>query len=56
MKMRNDAVKPNGRPRPLYLNLITVLGPKVRKARAGDRVIVRRGGIEVMRFPPSVNG
>jgi len=56
VKMRNDAVKPNGRPRALYLNLITVLGPKVRKARAGDRVIVRRGGIEVMRFPPSVNG
>ena len=49
-EMRSDAKGP------LYLNLITVLGPKVLKARPKDRVIVRGGGIEVTRFPPSVNG
>lgn len=49
-EMRSDARGP------LYLNLITVLGPKVLKARPEDRVIVRGGGIEVTRFPPSVNG
>jgi hypothetical protein len=49
-EIRRDA------PRPLYVNLITVLGPKVRKAHAGDRVIIRSGGIRVLRFPAEVNG
>lgn len=56
LEMRRDAVTASGKPIPLYVNLITVLGPKVKKARGDDRVIVRRGGIEVTRFPPSVNG
>ena len=43
-------------PRPLYVNLVTVLGPKVRKAHGDDRVIIRRGGIRVLRFPADVNG
>ena len=50
LEMRADAKGP------LYLNLITVLGPKVRKAQSGDRVIIRKGGIAVTRFPPDVNG
>jgi hypothetical protein len=50
LELRRDA------PRRLYVNLITVLGPKVRKARPDDRVIIRRGGIAVTRFPPWVNG
>jgi hypothetical protein len=43
-------------PRPLYVNLVTVLGPKVRRAHGDDRVIIRRGGIRVTRFPAEVNG
>ncbi len=56
MEMRRSSVDSRGRSVPLYVNLITVLGPKVRKARPGDRVLLRRrGGIEVTRFPPSLN-
>jgi hypothetical protein len=43
-------------PRPLYVNLVTVLGPKVHKAHGDDRVIIRRGGIRVTRFPAELNG
>jgi hypothetical protein len=49
LEIRRDA------PQRLYVNLITVLGPKVRRAHGDDRVIVRRGGIRVVRFGPELN-
>ena len=55
-EMRRDALNPRGRRIPLYLNLVTVVGPKVRRAHARDRVIVRRGEIEVLRFPAALSG
>jgi hypothetical protein len=55
-ELRRDAVDGQGRPVPLYVNLITVVGPKVRRAHARDRVILRRGEIEVLRFPAALNG
>jgi hypothetical protein len=54
-ELRRDAVR-GGRPARLYINLVTVLGPKVKKARPDDRVVIRRGGIGVTRFPSRVNG
>jgi hypothetical protein len=55
--MRRDAVTGAGKRIPLYVNLVTVVGPKAAKAKPKDRVVVRRrGGIEVTRFPPRVNG
>ncbi len=56
LEMRRDSVRGDGRPVPLYVNLVTVLGPKVRKALPGDRVILRGGGIAVTRFPPHLRG
>ncbi len=57
LEMRRDAVNGAGRPVPLYVNLVTVVGPKAAKAKPKDRVIVRRrGAIDVTRFPPRVNG
>ncbi len=57
LEMRRSAVDARGRPVPLYVNLITVVGPKLTKPRAGDRVdIRRRGGIEVARYPARFNG
>ncbi len=56
LEMRRDAVDAGGRPEPLYVNLVTVLGPKVRKAQPGDQVILRGGGITVTRFPPRLRG
>lgn len=56
LEIRRDAVSAGGRPVALYVNLVTVLGPKVLKARPGDRVILRGGGIAVTRFPPRLRG
>jgi hypothetical protein len=53
-ELRRDAVR-GGRRATLYVNLITVLGPKVKKARGDDRVVIRRGGIRVTRVPPELN-
>lgn len=56
LELRRSAVDGRGRPVPLYVNLVTVFGPKAREARAGDRVALRRrGGIEVRRYPPALN-
>lgn len=55
-EMRRDAINRRGRAVPLYLNLVTVLGPKVRRAHARDRVILRRGEIEILRFPAALSG
>lgn len=56
LELRHSAVDARGRPVPLYVNLVTVFGPKARKARPDDRVALRRrGGIEVNRYPPALN-
>jgi hypothetical protein len=55
-EMRRDAADRQGHPVPLFVNLVTVVGPKVRRAHARDRVIVRRGEIDVLRFPAALNG
>ena len=52
LEMRRDAVNLRNRRVPLYVNLVTVLGPKGREARARDRVRFRHSEIHVMRFPP----
>lgn len=57
LEMRRDSVDGQGDPVPLYVNLVTVVGPKVLRAHPRDRVIVRRrGGIDVTRFPAAING
>jgi hypothetical protein len=50
LEIRRDA------PRRLYVNLVTVLGPKVKKAHADDRVVLRRGAIRVARFAADLYG
>ena len=54
--IRRDVADGAGRPRPLYVNLVTVLGPKSPKSRSGDRIRIRRGEIAVTRFPAAVGG
>ena len=55
-EMRHDAVDDRGRPVPLYVNVVVVVGPKVREAQGGDRVAIRRrGGIVVTRYAPELN-
>jgi len=56
LTIRRDAMRHDGRPVPLYVNLVTVLGPKVRRAHAHDRVVLRHGGIRVTRFAAKLNG
>jgi hypothetical protein len=56
LRIRRDAVNGRGRGVPLYVNLVTVLGPKVRRAHADDRVVIRRGGIRATRFAPKLDG
>jgi hypothetical protein len=55
LEMKRDAVNGRGRPVPLYVNLVTVFGPKVLQAKAGDRIKLRGGGIRVRRFPGELN-
>jgi hypothetical protein len=56
LEMKRDAVNGRGRPVPLFVNLVTVFGPKVLEARAGDRIKLRKdGGIRVTRFPAELN-
>jgi hypothetical protein len=51
-----DAVDGRGRPVPLYVNLVAVLGPKARDAQGHHRIVVRRrGGITVRRYPAALN-
>lgn len=56
LEMKHDAVNGRGHPVPLYVNMVTVFGPKVETAKPGDRIILRRGGVRVTRFPPELNG
>ena len=55
-EIRRDVADGAGTPRPLYVNLVTVLGPKAPKAHPGDRIRIRRGEIAVTRFPAAVGG
>jgi hypothetical protein len=57
LELRRDAVTNAGEPVPLFVNLVTVVGPKAAKAKPRDRALVRRSGyVEATRFPPDVNG
>ena len=56
LEMRRDAVTPQGHRKPLYVNVVIVLGPKVLEARGRDRVRFRKGSIRVVRFPPRLRG
>lgn len=57
LEMRRDAVTNSGRPVPLFVNLVTVVGPKAAEAHRRDRALVRRSGeVVVTRYPPRVNG
>ena len=57
VELRRDAVTSQGEPVPLFVNLVTVVGPKAAKAHPKDRALVRRSGsVAVTRFPPRVNG
>jgi hypothetical protein len=56
LEMVRDADDAKGRPVPLYVNLVTVFGPKILEAKSGDRVRLKeRGGIRVTRFPADLN-
>ena len=52
LEMVRDAVDRRGRPKPLYVNLVCHLAPKLVQALPGDRAQVRPSGhLEVTRFP-----
>jgi hypothetical protein len=56
LEMKGDAANAKGRPVPLYVNLVTVFGPKVLDAKARDRIKLRKGGgVRVRRFPAALN-
>jgi hypothetical protein len=57
IELRRDALTNAGNEVPLYVNLVTVVGPKAAEAHRRDRALVRRSGyVRVTRFPPRVNG
>lgn len=56
LEMRRDAVTRLGHRKPLYVNVVTVLGPKLLEARSRDRVRFRKGWIRIVRFPPRLRG
>jgi hypothetical protein len=41
---------------PLFVNLITILGPKRTGRRPGDQVKVAGGHVRVVRFPAELHG
>jgi hypothetical protein len=50
--IRRNAVTHRGRPKPLYVNLISRSFPKLARAGPGDRARIRGSGhLEVKRFP-----
>lgn len=53
LAMRRDAVTPDGRDRPLYLNLTCRSIPKLATARPGDSASVLSGYLRVTRYPAS---
>jgi hypothetical protein len=56
LEMRHDAVTRRGQRKPLYVNVVTVLGAKVLQARRRDRVRFPTGWIHIVRFPPQLRG
>jgi hypothetical protein len=51
LEIVRDAVDRRGRPKPLYVNLISHVAPKLAQAQRGDRARVRPSGhLEVTRF------
>jgi hypothetical protein len=58
IRMTDDAVDPEGRSIPLYVNLVMVNGAKrERGPRRGDRIRVgRAGGLKVTRYPAELAG
>ena len=51
LEIVHDAVDRRGRPRPLFVNLVSHVSPKLVRARPGDRARVRLSGhLEVTRF------
>jgi hypothetical protein len=56
LEMRRDSVDGQGRPKPLYVNYVTVIGPKKLRARARQRVHLRKTSLRVARFPPELRG
>jgi hypothetical protein len=52
--MRRDAISRRGRPRSLFVNLVSRSFPKLARARPGDRARIKSsGGLEVTRYPKS---
>jgi hypothetical protein len=52
LEMVRDGVDRRGRPKPLYVNLVCHLAPKLVRALPGDRALVRpTGQLEVTRVP-----
>jgi hypothetical protein len=41
---------------PLFVNLVTIIGPKRTGARPGDRARIAGGQVKVVRYPPGVKG
>jgi hypothetical protein len=55
--IRRNVVSHRGRPKPLYVNLVSRSFPKLARAGPGDRARIRRaGGLEVKRFPGPSRG
>jgi hypothetical protein len=47
------SARKHGRPRPMFVNLVMIVGPKRFKAGPGDRYdVLRRGGLSVTRYRP----
>lgn len=52
LRVTRSAVK-HGRPRPAFVNLVMIVGPKRFEAGPGDRYeVLRRGGLSVTRYRP----
>ena len=56
IEMRRDSTDAQDRDRPLFVNVVTVLGPKVLSAERGDRVRIRKAAIYIQRFPRRLRG
>ena len=41
---------------PLFVNLVTIIGPKRTSARPGDRARIAGGQVKVVRYPPRLKG
>ncbi len=56
LRIRRDA-QIGGRPAPVYVNLVMIVGPKRFEAEDGDRYdVLRHGGLSVTRYPQPTTG